>query len=161
MKNIKQVALVLSITSALFSTSPGRAESNESISELKEQIRELDQKLRVLERKLELDKEAGTEKAKSYPVIKAGDTGFSITSGDSNFMAAIHGVLQVDNRSFFNDGGVAGSDTFLLRRARPILQGTLYRDFDFLFVPDFGGSSGQIFDAYMNYRYQPEIQLRL
>jgi phosphate-selective porin OprO/OprP len=34
------------------------------------------------------------------------------------------------------------------------------RDFDFLFVPDFGGSSVQIFDAYLNYRYRPELQLR-
>jgi len=49
----------------------------------------------------------------------------------------------------------------LLRRARPIFQGTLYRDFDFVFVPDFGGSSVQIFDAYANYRYEPWAQLRV
>src|SRR5262249_19609548 len=55
-----------------------------------------------------------------------------------------------------------GNDTFLVRRARPILQGTVFRDFDFLFVPDFGGSSApQIFDAYMNYKYRPELQLRI
>jgi phosphate-selective porin OprO/OprP len=48
----------------------------------------------------------------------------------------------------------------LLRRARPIFQGTLYRDFDFVFVPDFGGSTVQIFDAYANYRYEPWAQIR-
>ena len=55
-------------------------------------------------------------------------------------MCYLHGVLQVDNRSFFDDSGIQGNDGFLLRRARPILQGTLYRDFDFIFVPDFGMS---------------------
>jgi len=45
-------------------------------------------------------------------------------------------------------------------RARPILEGTVFRDFDFQFVPDFGGSSVQIFDANLNYRYRPELQLK-
>jgi phosphate-selective porin OprO/OprP len=41
------------------------------------------------------------------------------------------------------------------------LQGTVFRDFDFLFVPDFGGTSApQIFDAYLNYRLAPELQLQ-
>jgi phosphate-selective porin OprO/OprP len=66
----------------------------------------------------------------------------------------------VDNRSFFQDHGIQGNDTFLLRRARPIFSGTMYRDFDFYFVPDFGGTSVQIFDAYLNYRYAPWLQLR-
>src|SRR5439155_16800034 len=65
------------------------------------------------------------------------------------------------SRTFFEDSGIIGNDSLLLRRARPILQGTIYRDFDFLFIPDFGGSSSpQIFDAYLNYRYSPALQLR-
>jgi phosphate-selective porin OprO/OprP len=49
----------------------------------------------------------------------------------------------------------------LLRRVRPILQGTVYRDFDFLFVPDFAPSSGPtIYDAYVNYRYSPALQFQ-
>ncbi|MBC8002501.1 MAG: porin, partial [Opitutaceae bacterium] len=61
---------------------------------------------------------------------------------------------------YFDDSDIAGNDGFLLRRARPILQGTVFRDFDFLFVPDFGGGSAQIFDAYLNYRHEPWLQLR-
>ena len=75
-------------------------------------------------------------------------------------MFSLKGLVQVDSRTFFGDTAVRSNDGFLLRRARPIFQGTLYRDFDFVFVPDFGGSSVQIFDAYGNYRYEPWLQLR-
>ena len=102
---------------------------------------QLDQQVRVLERKRELDQESAVEKAKQTPRVSLGAGGFSVTSADTNFVFALHGVVQVDNRTFFNDGGITGNDGFLLRRARPIFQGTVYRDFDFLFVPDFGGSS--------------------
>ena len=121
---------------------------------------DLDQKIRILERQNELASEAADARAKESPKLSIGQNGVSFSSADSNFVFSLRGVLQVDNRSFLNDGGISGNDTFLLRRARPILQGTVYRDFDFLFVPDFGGSSVQIFDASLNYRYAPWLQLR-
>lgn len=99
-------------------------------------------------------------KEQALPKITIGDQGFSFASGNGNFGIQLKGVLQVDSRTFLNDAGVVGNDGILLRRARPILQGTVFRDFDFLFVPDFGGSTAQIFDAYLNYRYSPELQLQ-
>jgi phosphate-selective porin OprO/OprP len=139
-----------------------RAEDTaETVKQLQQRIEQLEQKVRILERKRELDQEVSAETAKTTPLITAGANGFTLRSADTNFVVAVHGVLQVDNRTFFNDGKNQGNDGFLLRRARPILQGTLYRDFDFLFVPEFGGTSGaQIYDAYLNYRYRPELQLR-
>jgi phosphate-selective porin OprO and OprP len=132
---------------------------------LRQQIQALDQKVRVLERQRELDqdasKEAAKETLKASPVFTAGPSGFSIRSADTNFVVAFHGLVQVDSRTFFDDGGIKANNGFLLRRARPILQGTVFRDFDFLFVPDFGGSGApQIQDAYLNYRLIPELQLR-
>jgi phosphate-selective porin OprO and OprP len=70
----------------------------------------------------------------------------------------LHGVLQEDSRTFFANHNLDNSG-FLLRRARPIISGTLFRDFDFNFTPDFSGSTVQIVDAYLNYRYCPELQL--
>ena len=139
--------------------------TTDAIQELKQQIQQLDQKVRVLERQKELDTEAADAKAKDAPKITVGNAGLSAASGDSNFVFQLHGLLQVDNRTFFHDHdnhgkSIQGNDTFLLRRARPIFSGTVYKDFDFLFVPDFGGSSVQIFDAYLNYRYAPWLQLR-
>jgi phosphate-selective porin OprO/OprP len=121
---------------------------------------ELEQKVKILERKGELLEEATAEKAKAAPALSIGENGLQVRSADTNFAIALHGVVQVDTRTFFKDGNIQGNDSFLLRRARPVFSGTVYRDFDFLFVPDFGGSTVQIFDAYLNYRYEPWLQLR-
>ena len=126
------------------------------------QIQELDQKVRVLARERELDQEAAATAAKSAPKLSVGSSGFIASSADSNFVFRLDGVIQVDSRTFFNDSDIKNNnDGFLLRRVRPIFQGTLYRDFDFKFTPDFAPSSGPtIFDAYGNYRYEPWAQLR-
>jgi phosphate-selective porin OprO/OprP len=164
---MKRKALVgILIAGGLFGVQQVRADATtDSINELKQQIQALDQKVRVLERQKELDMEAAETKAKDVPKITIGNGGLSAASADTNFVFQLHGLLQVDNRTFFNDRdnhdhNLQGNDTFLLRRARPIFSGTIYKDFDFLFVPDFAGSSPQIFDAYLNYRYAPWLQVR-
>jgi phosphate-selective porin OprO/OprP len=124
-------------------------------------VQELDQKIRIAERKNELSAEAAEARAKESPQLSIGQNGFSFSSADTNFALRVRGVLQVDSRSFLDDNKLLqANDSFLLRRARPIIEGTVFRDFDFQFVPDFGGSSVQIFDAYLNYRFRPELQLR-
>ncbi|HYG35034.1 MAG TPA: porin, partial [Clostridia bacterium] len=94
------------------------------------------------------------------PKITLGEQGFSFASAKGDFAVQLKGLLQVDSRTFFDDGGIAGNDTLLLRRARPILQGTVFKNFDYFFVPDFGGNNVQIVDAYLNYKFRPELQLR-
>ena len=134
--------------------------ADDQIKALKEQVDELAQKVRILERERDLDQDAAAVKAKDTPKIIVGANGLSVGSADSNFVFQLHGVVQVDNRTFFQDHGIQGNDTFLLRRARPIFSGTVYRDFDFYLMPDFGGTSVQIFDAWVNYKYAPWLQLR-
>jgi phosphate-selective porin OprO/OprP len=134
-----------------------------------DQIQALDQKVRILARQHELDQESADVAAKAQPRITVGASGFSFSSADSNFVVALHGVVQVDSRTFEQNDKVPGNDSILLRRARPILSGTVYRDFDFLFVPEFGGGTPgasssaitpSIYDAYVNYRYSPELQIQ-
>lgn len=150
--------------------SSGQKGDEISIRELKAQIQELDQKLCALERNRELDKNEFERKTKEAPKISVSERGFSLSSPDGAFALNLRGVLQIDSRTFTSDNGNKSNDGFLLRRARPVLQGTLFHGFDFLFVPDFGtGSNGgnngspptpQIYDAYLNYQYRPELQLR-
>src|ERR1039457_4699470 len=126
-----------------------------------EHLEALDQKVKVLEREKALEQEASEAKAKEAPKISIGQQGFSFGSPNGNFAVQLKGVVQMDSRTFFNDPAVVGNDSLLMRRIRPILQGTVFRDFDFLFVPDFAPTSGpQIFDAYVNYRYSPELQFQ-
>jgi len=139
---------------------PAFAASDLELEQLKKQIAELDQKVRILEREREIDQDGASAVAKVAPKISIGGNGFSFASGDSNFVAQLHGLVQFDSRSFFNDGGINGNDGFLLRRARPIFSGTIFHDFDFNLTPEFGGSTVQIMDAYLNYRYSPELQVQ-
>jgi len=123
-------------------------------------IQNLDQQVRVLQRQRELDQDAAVAKSTTAPKISLGANGFIFSSGDSNFVAQIHGLVQLDNRSFDRDGHANGNDGFLLRRARPIFTGTVFHDFDYNFTPDFGGNVVQIQDAYLNYRYAAELQVQ-
>ena len=124
------------------------------------QIQDLDQKVRILTRQRELDQEAAVAAAKTSPKLTVNSNGFSAMSADSNFVFSLKAVIQVDSRTFFDDSAIKSNDGFLLRRVRPIFQGTVNRDFDFRFTPDFAPSTPTIFDAYGNYRYEPWAQLR-
>ena len=133
-----------------------------------QQIQDLDQKVRILSRERELDQDAAATAAKSAPKIALGSGGFGFSSADSNFVATIHGLLQVDSRTFSQDNHVQGNDSILLRRARPIITGTVFHDFDFNFTPEFGNatpgaasaaSTPSIYDAYINYHFSPEFQV--
>jgi hypothetical protein len=53
---------------------------------------ELDQKIRVVERRFDL----AQEEAASAPVVRAGDSGFSLASSDSNFEVRFRGLVNAD-----------------------------------------------------------------
>ena len=157
---LKNKIIVALIGLGLVSAAQAVEVSDADFAALKKQLADLDQKVRVLEREREIDGEAAATTAKALPKISLGASGFSFGSADSNFVAQLHGVVQLDSRTFFNDGNVNGNDGFLLRRARPIISGTLFRDFDFNLTPDFGGSTVQIQDAWLNYRFSPWLQVQ-
>jgi phosphate-selective porin OprO/OprP len=140
----------------------GKAPAEEpSEGKSKQQLQELDQQVKILQRQRELDQEEQEAKAKEAPRISIGGDGFSFASAKGDFAMQLKGVLQVDSRTFFDGSSAPVNDGLLLRRARPILQGTVFQDFDFLFVPDFAPSSGPtIYDAYANYRYSPALQFQ-
>lgn len=125
-------------------------------------VEELDEKIRVAERKTELALEAAEARIKEMPRIQAGPSGFSFSSADTNYVLRLRGLLQADTRTFFNENSLLeGNDGFVLRRARPIFEGTVFRDFNFALVPDFGPQNATLLDAYLNYRYQPGLQFRV
>ncbi len=96
---------------------------------------------------------------RALPRVNIGTDGLWVGSADKDFLVELRGIVQVDSRTYLNSPAIAGNDGFLLRRARPILQGTLYHDFDFMFVPDFATPTPTIFDALINYNYSPGFQI--
>ncbi|MBP9855574.1 MAG: porin [Candidatus Omnitrophica bacterium] len=135
---------------------------------LEERLQFLEQELAIVKRQLELKKEDDDKAKKEAPIISASaKDGFSIKSPDESYKLKIRGLVQVDGRIFTdNDKSVSGTtslsgtDTFLVRRARIILDGTAARDFDFYLAPDFGSGTNQLVDGYLEYKYFPKAKLR-
>lgn len=121
---------------------------------------DLEQRIKILERKLELAEEAKAEEKKAAPSFTAGPDGFSLKSAKGDFVLRLRGYLHVDGRKFLDDGDRPLTDSFTIRRARPILEGTLFGKFDFRFMPDFGGGTATIQDAYLEARVSPKFKVR-
>lgn len=127
---------------------------------LEQRVEDLDQQLKILQRKEEIRQEADAEKAKSTPVVTAGKDGFNFKSPDGAFQVKLRGYVQLDGRFFQSDDQRPATDTFLLRRVRPIVEGTLYKIFDFRIMPDFGQGTSTLFDAYVDARFTNAFRVR-
>jgi phosphate-selective porin OprO and OprP len=144
------------------------ADDAATLEALKRQLQELDQKVRILERKQELEKETTAEKAKAAPTVSLGANGLSVNSADSNFVFKARGYVQADARFYASDRvDTTANDSFLIRRARPIFEGSVYEKFDYRVMLDFGAQSSVstannslLQDAYVNARLWPEFQMQ-
>jgi phosphate-selective porin OprO and OprP len=92
--------------------------------------------------------------------VKAGATGFSFESADGANVIRFRGNLAVDGRWFMDQGTPESSDTFLFRKVRPYIEGTIDNDYDFRFMPDFGGGKTIIVDAFMTARILPWLAVQ-
>ncbi len=143
-------------------------ERDERIRALEKRVEQLEKLLQSLETKSTTPATAaatatvppGADAAtpKPGPSLSIGSSGFVMRSAETNFTVRLRGLLNVDSRWYPRDGGIDDNDGFFLRRARPILEGTLFRDFEFRFTPEFGGSSPVIRDAWMNYHHADGLQ---
>lgn len=123
---------------------------------------ELEQKVKILERQSELDKETAATKAKTAPIVTANTKeGFSIKSPDNDYILKLRGYVQADGRFVNGKKGTTTDDTFLLRRVRPIFEGTVFKDIDFRIMPDFGGGKTELQDAWLDFKYFPAAKLQI
>lgn len=144
--------------------------TNQDIQVLIQRINELEQKVKVLERNREVDKETDQEKEKTKPAptVSLGAEGLKVRSADSNFVMIAHGYAQADARFYLDHKTTP--DTFLLRRVRPIVEGTVWGNFDYRLMLDLGsgnvnGSSAFnnaiLDDAYVNARPFKQFQIQV
>lgn len=125
-----------------------------------EGLADLDQRLRVIERKLEIQDEERVAKVKETPVVAVNDKGVSFKSADGAYEIRLRGLLQGDARFYIDDNAVPQNDTFLIRTARPIIEGSLGKLVAFRLTPEFAGDSASIVDAYLDVRFDPAYTLR-
>ena len=131
-----------------------------TLDALETQIEQLDQQIGIVSRQLEIEREQAGERAKTTPVVGAGREGFAMRSADGAFQLRLRGYIQSDGRFYADDHEAQGADTFLLRRVRPILEGTLFKNVDFRLMPDFGGGTTVLQDAYIDLRFTPAVKIR-
>ena len=165
MRNFRRAAFgVLAISTMAIASSSIRIEAQETTNppkSLEERLEEIDQRVRISDRKRELDKEAADEKAKTAARVAAGRSGFSLTSADSAYSLRIRGYTQADGRFVAEESRVPGTiNTFLLRRVRPIFEGTVARSFDFRIMLDFGGGVASVQDGHVDARFSRAVKLR-
>ncbi len=162
MKNKKWLPAVFFVTTTLIFSSLAFAEDGtvHPQKSVEERISELEQEIQLLKRSREVEKEIQIKKDSETPVVITGKDGFGFKSKDSNFQLKFKGYIQTDGRFYIKDEKNKGNNTFLLRRVRPILEGTVYKYFDFRFMPDFGGGTTTILDAYVDFKYTPKAVLR-
>jgi phosphate-selective porin OprO/OprP len=158
----------------------GAGDTDSEIQALREQIRLLDQRLTQLQQQLkdqqaaEAVKAAAAKAAPSQasagqpavaespaPRMAITDKGFTFASGDGANSLKIGGLVQLDSRLFFDDGGGILNNTFVLRRARPIIEGSFDKIYSFQFVSEMGGTSTpSILDANLGIALTDALQFK-
>lgn len=126
------------------------------------QLEETVERLKKDERQVEVNVENQNAKPLAGWSLK---DGFTLTSPDGWYKLRIGGYTQADGRFFINDKANQETNTFLFRRARLDVSGTVFKYFDFRLLPDFAqpasSNSVVLFDAYVDANYIPEAKLRV
>ncbi len=139
---------------------PAEARPSAGLPSLASQIEEATQEARIARRKVELLEEQLAAMAKQPSAATADEKGFALRSADGAHSLRFHTLLQVDSRWFVDNGALSDkADTFLIRRFRPSLDGTLLGFVNCRFTPDFAGGSATVFDAYADLGPVPWLHL--
>ena len=79
---------------------------------------------------------------------------------DKSHVLRVRGLLQSDVRFFLDNDALAANDTFLIRRFRPYIEGTLFEIVDYRFLPELAGTV-QVLDAYLDLHPRDWLRLRV
>jgi phosphate-selective porin OprO/OprP len=94
-------------------------------------------------------------------VIVKWNNGLDVSTPDGANDFQVGGLVQVDGRFAPDDPLHAVTDTFVLRRIRPIFQGRAGQYFEFRVMPDFGNGTTVLFDAYFDTKLSKSFRIRV
>jgi len=149
---------------ATSSPSADSSSSADSLQQLQQELEQEQKRIRALEQRLEADEAAraaaanavGSQAANPNTLYGSfGTTGFTLQNADGSDVIHFRGNASVDGRYFSDSYTPASADTWLIRRLRPTLEGTLDENFDFRFMPDFGEGKTILQDAWADVRIEP------
>lgn len=129
---------------------------------LVQRVDEIDQQVKIVGRKQEIEAEAAAAKAKDAVSAYAGKDGFGIRTADNAFKLRIGALLHVDYRTYLtNDYPNQAPDNFVVRRLRPVIEGTFNEKYSFLIRPELGNQGAlSLLDGYAEARFTPQFKVR-
>jgi phosphate-selective porin OprO/OprP len=133
---------------------------NSDTESLRRELQQERERIQALEQRLAADEAAHAAAAKtaSNPntlIGNFGAQGFTLQTVDGANQIHFRGNLSVDDRNFSDSSTPTTADSWLIRKLRPTLEGTLDNIYDFRFMPDFGLGKAIIQDAWADARIEP------
>lgn len=154
------VVLAAFLLASILAPAPG-ARADAEKDALQDRLRAVEDELALLRQQFQSKTESNTSEADAGAVVSADGSGFQIRSSDKkSYRLRLRGYWQTDGRFFAEGGRETGTETFAMRRVRPILEGTVFDYVDFRFMPDFGQGQVRLLDAYVNLRLWNQAELQ-
>jgi phosphate-selective porin OprO/OprP len=173
---VSRIAGLVGMTLACGLQGKAHAQNAPGIQQLEQQLQQQQQQLESLQRELQrLQSQRSAAPATPTTATTAttvptvapaphtaealtssfGPSGFTLRSADGANVIHLRGNVSVDGR-FFTDGKTrTAADTWLVRKLRPTLEGTLGGRYDFRFMPDFGQGKAILQDGWADARIRP------
>jgi phosphate-selective porin OprO/OprP len=164
MKSLNRLTLILAGT-LLWSTAAPAETVEERLQRMEQRIRELEQEVRSLHAAKPPTPSlpattASAEKAPATaPILLADQKGFGFKSADGNFAIRLGGQVKVDGGFLLRDDAKSYADSFSINSARPVITGTIFKEFDFALSGEFTGTPS-LTDAYIEWTHWPALKLR-
>ena len=95
----------------------------------------------------------------SFAQAQTPEDAFVVRSANGHNELTLRGLVQADGRLFLNDSTKQLVDTFLIRKARIVLQGKLADDFTFFVMPDFGEGKTVLQDAWVTWQLHEALRV--
>ena len=95
------------------------------------------------------------------PVTAGWRDGFFVQTEKGDFRLQIGALVHADGRFALGDDAHAVTDTFLLRRLRPIFRARFAQRFELTLAPDFAGGNLVVQDAYIDTVFSPALRVRV
>lgn len=136
--------------------------SDDDLQSLSQELERAEKQIRELQQRLASDEALlappGSNRHPPSPNTLSGsfgEDGFTWQTADGSAIFHFETNLSMDYRTFLDSYTPASADTFLVRKARPIFEGTFDNIFDFRFMPDFGQGKAIVQDAWVDARVEP------
>lgn len=92
----------------------------------------------------------GKSRDEQPALVTHDDTGFKLATKDEKFEMRLFGIVQADFRDYLRKSDRTDYERFLVRRARPYIEGHVMGDFDYRLMMDLGNGRVDLLDAFID-----------